>query len=83
MYSSPTMVDAFDALGVIAPECGECERSGAVAYTHGLYEHLRECDACRVRDTAFPARTASTERARRTVIHADSARASLPSSEQK
>ena len=46
MYSSPRMVDAFDALGVIAPECAECEGNGAVAYTHGPYEHLRECDVC-------------------------------------
>lgn len=39
-------VDAFDALDVLAPECGECEGSGLVTYHHGPYERTRECEHC-------------------------------------
>ncbi|WP_411129726.1 hypothetical protein [Streptomyces sp. x-19] len=39
-------VEAVTVLGAPAPECGECEGSGAVTHPHGPHEHSRECDAC-------------------------------------
>ncbi|MEU5435410.1 hypothetical protein AB0G73_18810 [Streptomyces sp. NPDC020719] len=44
MPASPTMPDAFSALGVAPPECDECEGRGTVTYFTGPHECTRECE---------------------------------------
>ncbi|MEU7576795.1 hypothetical protein AB0B50_04235 [Streptomyces sp. NPDC041068] len=46
MPTTTTIVDAYEALGALAPECGMCEGSGMVTFLLGPYEHSRECDQC-------------------------------------
>ncbi|MCX4666560.1 hypothetical protein OG453_07730 [Streptomyces sp. NBC_01381] len=46
MLTAPAMVEAFDALGVNAPECETCEGTGIATYLHGPYARTRECDTC-------------------------------------
>lgn len=46
MSVTPIAVDAYEVLGVTAPECDECEGSGVVTYCHGPHERERECDHC-------------------------------------
>ncbi|MEV0445517.1 hypothetical protein AB0I84_08860 [Streptomyces spectabilis] len=41
-----TVVDAYEALGIPAPECDACEGSGTATFHLGPHEHSRECDQC-------------------------------------
>ncbi|WP_159053449.1 hypothetical protein [Streptomyces regalis] len=46
VVTTPAVIDAYETLGTVAPECGECEGTGMVTYFHGPYERERECDRC-------------------------------------
>lgn len=45
MTSTPTIMEAYEALDTQAPDCTECE-DGVLHYCDGPYAMTRECETC-------------------------------------